>query len=225
MNVFWFALLAVAAYLLGSVPFGLLYGFARGVDIRKTGSKNIGATNVSRQFGFWGGFVPVFILDFIKAALPVMMVQVFGTAFMNKDIAMILIGVLAIIGHMFPVWLRFKGGKGVATAAGAFMVITPMEVLIALAVFGTTLLVARAAVLLTEKKKKEKGGFLKNLFKDLQPGVAISSITAAVFFPLSVLVLERQRTVILVLAILVCSLVIFQHRSNIARMIRGEHKS
>jgi acyl phosphate:glycerol-3-phosphate acyltransferase len=231
MNLPVFIVIAVVSYLIGAIPFGLLYGFARGVDIRKVGSKNIGATNVSRQFGFLGGFVPVFILDFLKGTIPVLIVRFSGVVIDPGllDISMLIVGILAIVGHMFPVYIGFKGGKGVATTAGAFLAIVPIEALICLLVFLFTLLVARAITILNEKPKnkktKAKASFIKLLFSDLQKNVGISSVVAAVFLPISILVLESHRIVLLVIAFIIAALLVFQHRSNLAKLFQGDKKS
>lgn len=227
MNIPVFIVIAVLAYLIGSIPFGLLYGFVRGVDIRKIGSKNIGATNVSRQFGFWGGFVPVFILDFLKGGIPVLIVTFSGIIPVNDialfDVCRVIVGLLAIIGHMFPVYLGFKGGKGVATSAGVFMFIVPTEAIICLLVFGFTLLIARTITILNDEKSK-KGSFISKLFKDLQKNVGISSVVAAICFPLSVLAFDLKHVVILIVAFLLAGLLVFQHRTNLVKMFKGENK-
>lgn len=225
MNIPVFIIVAVLSYLIGAIPFGLLYGFVRGVDIRKIGSKNIGATNVSRQFGFWGGFVPVFLLDFLKGGVPVLIVRFSGiiTDPSLLDLSLLIVGLLAIVGHMFPVYLGFKGGKGVATSAGVFLFITPIEAIICLAIFVFTLFTARAVTIMTDEKNK-KGKFLPKLFKDLQKNVGISSVVAAIFFPVSVLAFEMNRVVILVVAIALAALLVFQHRTNLVKIFKGENK-
>ncbi len=108
-----FIIVCIAVYLLGSIPIGYLFAHAQGVDIRKLGSGNIGATNIARNLGRkTGAFVAV--LDFSKGLLPVVIAQLLFT----QDWQIILVSVLPVIGHIFPVWLRFKGGKGVATTFG-----------------------------------------------------------------------------------------------------------
>src|SRR5690242_10288431 len=96
------------SYLLGSIPFGLLVARAKGVDLRKVGSGNVGATNVVRTLGKPLGFM-VFALDFLKGLVPTLV----GRA--DDDAVALLFGIAAVLGHVFPVWLKFKGGKGVAT--------------------------------------------------------------------------------------------------------------
>src|SRR5580658_4443801 len=116
----------VAAYLVGSLPFGLLIGrYVAGVDIRKSGSGNIGATNVARVLGRRLGLI-VLILDCVKGALPTLLLPLWLA---DSDPAKLHIAVLSgtatILGHMFPCWLRFKGGKGVATALGVALALAP----------------------------------------------------------------------------------------------------
>ncbi len=218
MIVFWI-ILGIAAYFLGAIPFGYLYSRLRGVDITKVGSKNIGSTNVSRQFGFLGGFVPVFILDFMKGAIPVVVVRMLSVpgkvSVLEMDLAMLAVGMIAIIGHMFPIYLKFKGGKGVATAAGVFMLITPIQALLCVGVFVFVLFLARALALRGIQKKEP-------FLKDLQKGVGISSVIAAAAFPISVALLESHRLAVLIVAILLAVLLIYRHKSNIAKLIKGE---
>lgn len=121
--------LSVAAYVLGSIPFGLLIGFARGVDVRKTGSGNIGATNVFRTVGTsWGGLT--FLLDAVKGFVPAALFPRVLSGLTGAESGAghaLLFGCLAIVGHNWPVFLRFKGGKGIATSAGALLGFAPLE--------------------------------------------------------------------------------------------------
>src|SRR5271163_3017528 len=122
----------VVAYLLGSIPFGLLVGgVLGGRDVRKAGSGNIGATNVSRVAGPFAGILTL-LLDAAKGS-----VAVLAAARLTEDSAVwiIVAGICALLGHCYPLWLHFKGGKGVATAAGVFLVLCPLAMLSALAVF------------------------------------------------------------------------------------------
>jgi glycerol-3-phosphate acyltransferase PlsY len=192
MSIEILILVAAAAYFLGAIPFGYVYAKVRGVDIRKVGSGNIGATNVSRQFGFWGGFVPVFVLDFLKGAIPVVIVRLIPPVPADLDICMLIVGMAAILGHLFPVYLKFKGGKGVATAAGVFMFIAPIPVAIALGVFLLLYLITKT--------------------------VAVGSIAAAIVLPVAIALLEPQRIIVLIVAIAAAILIIVMHRSNIAKL-------
>lgn len=127
----WWALGLVGTYLLGSIPFGLLLALSQGIDVRKHGSTNIGSANVGRTLGRkWG--VLTFVLDGAKGFVPVCIAGfVMGT--MNRPDtppelawAWLAFGVAAIVGHIFPIWLRFKGGKGVATGFGAVLAVFPI---------------------------------------------------------------------------------------------------
>src|SRR5215204_553842 len=130
-------LAALLAYLVGAVPFGYLVARARGVDIFAAGSGNIGATNVGRVLGRKLG-VLVFVLDFLKGAVPALVVsQLFGTT------AGVVAGLAAFLGHVFPIYLRFRGGKGVATGFGVVVVLLPWPTLVAAIVWVTTLAATR----------------------------------------------------------------------------------
>ena len=124
---------ALVSYLLGAVPFGLLIALSRGIDVRKVGSGNIGATNVFRAVGKpWG--ILAFALDFLKgfaaaAWVPALVARVAGVE--TPAYAPLVCGVCAVVGHTWPVWLRFKGGKGVATGAGLLVAIAPHSALCA----------------------------------------------------------------------------------------------
>src|SRR5690242_13922864 len=127
-------LLAVStvAYLLGSIPFGLLLtrAFGRG-DVRMVGSGNIGATNVARAAGLLAG-VSTLLLDLAKGAAAVLLAEKLSN---NNVTWMMIAAIAALVGHCFPVWLKFKGGKGVATAAGIFLVLSPLACLAAVILF------------------------------------------------------------------------------------------
>jgi glycerol-3-phosphate acyltransferase PlsY len=124
----------LGAYLLAGIPVGLLIGRARGVDLREVGSGNIGATNAVRAMGRRWGLL-VFALDVAKAALPVALAS---TRF-DDPTAIALIALAAILGHVFPIYLRFRGGKGVACALGVFLVLAPKAALVGLIVYLQTL--------------------------------------------------------------------------------------
>jgi glycerol-3-phosphate acyltransferase PlsY len=148
MDTTWLIWLTIA-YLSGSIPFGLLIGFARGVDVRKEGSKNIGTTNVGRVLGRkWG--ILCFVFDVAKGLLPVLgagfVMKLSGKATLDSADAWKWLGVAlaAVVGHMFPVWLRFKGGKGVATGLGVLLGFWPMLTLPGLAAVMTWAIVLMA---------------------------------------------------------------------------------
>ena len=138
-------LVVLGSYLLGAIPFGWVVARTRGVDILRVGSGNIGATNVARKVGLgWGIFV--FLLDFAKGAVPVVLVRWLD---LSDEVELpphglaVIAGVSAFVGHLFPVYLGFRGGKGVATGAGVAVALVPIITLIALACWGLTLAVTR----------------------------------------------------------------------------------
>src|SRR5581483_410064 len=126
------ALVLIGSYLIGSVPFGYLVARWRGVDIFREGSGNIGATNVGRVLGKRFGIL-VFVFDFAKGALPALAGRWLTTPdvmeLVGRDGLAVLAGLAAFVGHMFPVYLRFRGGKGVATGAGVVTVLVPLPTL------------------------------------------------------------------------------------------------
>src|SRR3954464_4305469 len=135
-------ILIPVAYLLGSIPFGLIVGLSKGVDPRKSGSGNIGATNVARVLGHQKYFWIVFILDLMKSLIPMAIASAIMLQTNARDQLMYLlwlaVGFAAVLGHMFSVFLRFKGGKGVATSAGGMLGLFPYYTwpgLVAFAVF------------------------------------------------------------------------------------------
>lgn len=202
------ALLALCAgsFLLGGVPFGLILGLAKGVDIRKVGSGNVGATNLSRALGRpWG--IAAFLLDLAKGLVPVLVAgalesppggrSVLGTG--GWDLA--LVGILAILGHVFSPYLRFRGGKGVATTFGVMAALSWLAALVA----GVVWLACFAAFRV----------------------VSIASLAAAAALPVAVAVLDRGRTdgawpAVQAFSIAVALLIVVRHRSNIQRLLRGE---
>jgi glycerol-3-phosphate acyltransferase PlsY len=196
----YFAAVAVLAYLLGSIPFGyLLVRIFRGRDIRQSGSGNIGATNVARSSPALG--LATLLLDAAKGFLAVecAVALVPGVPMSYLYSAMALAALCALLGHMFPVWLRFRGGKGVATGVGAFVAIVPKAVLIAICVFAA----------------------LVALFRY----VSLGSIVAAAALPALIYLLYIQPGVplrsVLVASMAAALLIIAKHRQNISRLLAG----
>lgn len=188
---------ALVAYLLGSIPFGLILGKAfGGADVRKAGSGNIGATNVARVAGPLAGILTL-LLDASKGWFSVWLA---ARLFVGNSNAMILAGLLAMLGHCFPIWLRFRGGKGVATAAGIFLALSAPAMAAALVLFLLVVVTWRY--------------------------VSLGSLAAAAAIPLLIYLLWAPHFAppeSLTLGSLAISLlVIFQHRSNIVRLARGE---
>jgi glycerol-3-phosphate acyltransferase PlsY len=181
------------AYLLGSIPFGyLLVKIFRHQDIRTTGSGNIGATNVARS-GAKGLGIATLLLDCGKAFLAVKIAQLLAPG--NYDLAVVA-AVAAILGHVFPVWLGFRGGKGVASALGVFLALSPAAAGCTFAVFLVVFLITRY--------------------------VSLSSIVGSAFFPLFGLYFVPVRTPIVIAGFFfISTLVIVKHRENIARLLNG----
>ena len=184
----WFA----AAYLLGAVPTS--YWVARlagGLDLRVIGSKNLGATNLYRAMG-WRAAVPVGLFDIAKGAIPVL---VFAPRAGTAPWLPMALGVSAVFGHVFSVFVRFKGGKGVATAAGALIVLAPIPFLVSTALW-------LAILWLT--------GFM-----------SVASLSAAVTFPIITAALGPDDPYTLTLACVLAGFIVFTHRANIQRLLRG----
>jgi glycerol-3-phosphate acyltransferase PlsY len=198
-------LLACAAYLLGSVPFGLVAGRLRGVDLRKHGSGNVGATNVVRVLGKPTG-IAVFVLDFLKGLVPTLafppLAATEAEVALSRDALALIFGSLAVLGHVFPVWLRGKGGKGVATSAG---LCCGLEWSAMLAAFAVWYLVFKA-------------------FRY----VSLASLAAAVAFPAAFIAIEGpgaafgERRIVTIVAVLLAVGIAYTHRTNIGRLLRGE---
>ncbi|MGB3563572.1 MAG: glycerol-3-phosphate 1-O-acyltransferase PlsY [Thermoanaerobaculia bacterium] len=189
-----FALLILGSYLVGSIPFGYLIGRGlRGRDIRASGSGNVGATNVLRVMG-WQPAVSVLLLDLAKGVVPILIGKQLAvpTAWLGA------MGLAAVLGHIFPVFLGFRGGKGVATGFGAFATLAPLPALGALLVFGVVVASTRY--------------------------VSLGSVTATAAFPLLVLLFdgaagrEALEPALVGFAAVTAALIIFQHRSNLQRI-------
>lgn len=192
------ALMLLLSYLSGSIPFALLLGFAAGTDIRRHGSKNIGATNALRVCGpKWG--VPALLLDAFKGALPVLFLPGLLVPVLAPPWPAILCAVAAVLGHNFPVWLGFRGGKGVATSAGAFAGLMWQPFLVALAAFVATVAIWRYISL---------GSMV---------GSVVLVVAALAFLP-SPLGANLPLTAA---AVLLAILLIARHRANISRILAG----
>jgi acyl phosphate:glycerol-3-phosphate acyltransferase len=183
----------IASYLLGAVPTSYLAArLFRGIDLREHGSRNLGATNLYRVLG-WRYAVPVGLLDAAKGLVPVLL---FAPRVSPSELFALICGLVAVVGHVFSVFVGFKGGKGVATAAGVMLGLTP-------AALGVAVLVWAALVYLT--------GY-----------VSVGSIAAAAIFPLAVYLLEPpDQPAMLWLDIAVAAAIIWFHRGNIQRLFKG----
>ena len=185
-------------YFAGSIPFGLLIGKFNGIDIRRYGSGNIGATNVNRVLGKrWGIFC--FAMDLLKGLVPVLlMLACTESEETLRTWTPLLAAGGAVAGHVWPCWLRFHGGKGVSTTVGAIVGLAPWCVLIALV------------------------GWVV-VFK-LTRYVSLASLIASAILPVSALVLSIWTPIPVpttALLVLLCALIVFRHRSNIARLRAG----
>lgn len=190
------ALAIAIAYAAGSIPAAYIAGRVRGVDLRKHGSGNLGATNVIRVLGAKIGLV-VFAFDLAKGALPVLLLPRWTASSLPPVWMAIACGVAAILGHTRPLFLLFqRGGKGVATAAGVFLALAPIQTLLTLIVF--------AVVLLTS-------GF-----------VSLGSLMSACLLPILISVTLGYRSPVFNLSVLVALFVFWTHRGNIGRLRRGE---
>ena len=191
--MFPFFLTAVVSYLLGSIPFGyILLRIFRGQDVRQTGSGNIGATNVARSSLALG--MLTLLLDALKGAAAVAVTR---ALFPDQMMLAAIAALFAIIGHAFPVWLRFRGGKGVATGLGSFLMFAPKIVLIALGIFVVMVFAFRY--------------------------VSLASIVTVALFPLLAWLLREygNTPVVLVFMAAASALIIAKHGSNIRRLLAG----
>jgi glycerol-3-phosphate acyltransferase PlsY len=196
------AVLLLGSYLLGSIPFGYLAGRLGGIDIQQAGSGNVGATNVVRVLGKRYGY-PVFALDVLKGfgAVKISMLMAPGRPpeWNSPEIFGILAAMSSVLGHLYPPWLRFKGGKGVATSAGALLALTPIATLIGVAIWVIVFWLT---------------GY-----------VSLASVIAAVVLPIVILVVswndQNKVKPLVYSSVCVAAVVIWRHRSNLSRLIRG----
>lgn len=200
----------VISYLIGSIPFGYIFAkLEKGIDIRTVGSGNIGATNVGRIMGWkWGVFT--FLLDALKGAVIVRLAYLLSIAKIQPDyytranaVWMLIGGVVVILGHLFPIYLRFKGGKGVATGFGVFIIMMPKSTIIALCIWLFIVLIIRH--------------------------VSVASIVAGISLPITYTLLNINYkykpnsgySIIFITSLIVTLLVILKHIPNIKRLING----
>ena len=194
---------AVGAYLIGSLPSGYIVGRINGVDLRKVGSGNIGATNALRVLGKKWGYL-VFAADMLKGALSVALADIFSRQIAPDHVTMakILAAIFVVLGHNFPVWLGFKGGKGIATSAGIMIAMFPIWVfLCALVIWVSSFRLTRY--------------------------VSVASILAAISLSVSTLVLAllgKCDWLLVAVAFAMTTLAVWRHKSNIERLIAGTEK-
>ena len=181
--------LIVFAYLLGSIPTGYILGKFAGVDVRQVGSGNVGATNVARAVGKWQGVLTL-LADAVKGMLP----AAIGLAMMLPSAAIAALSAAAFLGHLYPIFLNFRGGKGVATALGALLVIAPLAGLLLVVIFAAVVFPTRL--------------------------VSLSSIVAAASAPFALWLFLQPRAIVLLGAFL-AAMIVWRHRGNIQRLRAG----
>ena len=192
----------IISYLAGSIPSAYIAGRLRGIDLRKHGSGNLGATNVVRVLGKRYGY-PVFAVDFLKG-----LAAVFAATCVAKHLDLtersaqifgITAGVCCVLGHSFPIWLRFNGGKGVATSLGVIFGLMPIAALIVVGVWLLTFQLSRY--------------------------VSVASIVAALALPIMVMLVSHRQhsdnTVVFYFSLCLTAVIILRHRPNLVRLIRG----
>lgn len=188
----------MAAYVIGATPFGFLAGKLKGIDIRNHGSGNIGATNVLRTLGKPIG-IAVLVLDVLKGVVPVLIMQLADAS----SLPQIFVAIATILGHNYTFWLGFKGGKGIATSAGAIALLMPWPLLISVIIWAATFFISRY--------------------------VSLASILAAVSIPISVVIVELLTNLeldkfdwpLLIFSALLAAMAIGRHQGNLKRLRAG----
>ncbi len=199
----WIVLLLAASYLLGAVPFGVIVSTKiKGVDIRQVGSGNIGTANAIRALGpFWGG--AVFLGDALKGVLPVLAAKYLCSTMPAaipkgmEALIIVLAGLIAIIGHNFPIYLGFKGGKGVATSFGVFLALNPLAALSGLGIWILTVLTTKLA--------------------------SLGSLLASLALPIFMYIFKAPIE-FMIFGVIATIFVFWMHRANIGRLVRGEER-
>ena len=186
-------LILFISYFLGSLPTGFLFGkFLKNIDLRLVGSGSTGATNVLRNIGKWPAFF-VFIIDVGKGLIAVKIAQYYS----NQSLIEVLAGISAISGHIWPIWLKGKGGKAVATGLGMFLALSWKVGLVSLGIF--LIILAKSKI------------------------VSLSSITAAIFLPILMFLHQRDTYhAYFLISLVVSILVIWKHKTNLRRLLKGE---
>ena len=195
-------LIVVGSYFLGSLPIGYVVGKIAGIDVRKSGSGNIGATNVLRVLGKKYGYA-VFFLDALKGfavvRISLALVSTTPTALPYADFFALLGAVACVIGHSFPIWLNFRGGKGVATSAGVIIGLMPLAALIVFPIWFIVFEIGRY--------------------------VSVASMCAAISLPITIALFLKFKVmdsmVLLYFSIALAVVVVWRHRSNFSRLLNG----
>ena len=200
--MFTFATVALLAYLLGSIPSGYIAGRIGGIDVRKVGSGNVGATNVTRVLGKQFGY-PVFIVDFAKGLVAVAVAEVIAKDAQSTpkfvDLCTTLAAIFSVIGHSYPIWLGFKGGKGVATSLGSLFGLNWVAATVGCVVWIVAFQATRY--------------------------VSLSSIAAALALPVTVATMmflkQLQTPILLYFVLCLATIIVLRHRSNLSRLLKG----
>ena len=199
METFTIVSLIIAAYLIGSIPTAVWWGKRYyGIDVREFGSGNAGATNTFRVLGKKAG-IPVLAIDILKGTIAVLLVHLSSYAFESNEYVTLELGlgIAALVGHVFPVFAGFRGGKGVATILGIVICITPLTSLMVLCVFLIVLLATRY--------------------------VSLSSMTAGLSFPFFLnIILKNQNQTLLIFSLFVAALLFITHKKNISRLLKRQ---
>jgi acyl phosphate:glycerol-3-phosphate acyltransferase len=182
----------LAAYLMGSIPFAQLLSKRRGIDLRRVGSGNVGASNVLRTLGVRPAVLAM-MLDAVKGTVAVLVAQ----RLTNGVVAPVVAGLASMIGHVYPVWLRFRGGKGVATAAGAFAVLAPVAAAVAAGAFLLTVALTRF----------------------ISVGSMVAALTLAGWA-----IASDAPTIVGIGAAIGAALVLIGHRANVVRLVTGTER-
>ena len=192
MNDYGLAAMLVFAYLIGATPTSYIAGkVGKGIDLREHGSNNLGATNVYRVLG-WKYAIPVGLIDMVKGAVPV---AILGPWSNGPAWFAVALGLAAVLGHIFSPYVRFRGGKGVATAAGTFLALVPLAIVISLALWAVTLWLS---------------GY-----------VSVASLAVAALLPLWVRLTAPEQPYTFWASVVLALLIIYSHRHNIARLRQG----
>ena len=182
--------LMIVAYILGSIPNALWIGKVfKGIDVREHGSKNTGSTNAARVLGAKLGILTL-ILDISKGAIPTLI----ATMLLDSSISVILVGICAILGHSFSIFMKFKGGKAVATTVGVFIVLVPGAILLAAVIFFLVFGITRY--------------------------VSLSSMIGAISLPIWIMIFYKNIP-LTIFGIIIAILIIVRHKSNIQRLLNG----
>lgn len=186
-------ILLIAAFVLGSIPFGIITAKVKGIDLKKVGSGNIGATNVLRSLGRWPAVITL-LGDILKGTLAVAIGKYSGVEPLYEG----LIGIAAISGHSFSIFLGFKGGKGVATSLGVLLMYTPHVALV-------TLIVWIGVVLFTKYS-------------------SLGAIVSFALLPLNIMLFDFQDKTKIIISILISLFIIIRHKDNIRRLMKGTER-